>query len=213
MQQATLPLLATVWFVVLAPIVVIDGIFVLTRATSPGGAHPLGDTVPFSYWAIYAKYDRRYAPNDDAFVVAQSWLNIVEVVMGLLTALLGLCKVNNLAIKLAIVVNMMTLYKTVMYYLIDIAENGKYTHHNTFQEQLLMVILPSSFWIIIPCIILRQCFRALNVAQVRAPSKAKPPQPQPQPQPQQSQQNKQHQQQSSNGNNANNGKNQNKKKK
>ncbi|KAL7697048.1 hypothetical protein N2W54_001268 [Lotmaria passim] len=166
MPQAGLPLLAAVWFSAVAPVVLVDGIFVLTRSLDASVPHPLSQVFPFKYWLIYAEYDRRYGPNDDAFVVAQSWLNLVEVALGLLAVLLSFCRANNAAVKLALLVATMTLFKTVLYYVLDIVEDGKYTKHNTFFEQLTMVIIPSSFWIIIPAVIIKKCFAVLTLVNV-----------------------------------------------
>jgi hypothetical protein len=176
MPQAGLPLLAAVWFSAVAPVVVVDGLFVLTRSLDPAVPHPLRDVLPFNYWMMYAQYDHRYGPNDDAFVIAQSWLNLVEVGLGLLVVLLSLCHAKNAAVKLAILVAMMTLYKTVLYFALDIAEEGKYTKHNNFFEQLTMVVIPSSFWIIVPAIIIKKCLRVLaltNVPEHRGKSNSK----------------------------------------
>ncbi|EPY24526.1 hypothetical protein STCU_07136 [Strigomonas culicis] len=164
MAAAKLPLLASIWFAVVAPVVLVDGIFVLKR--QPVGAadltHPLAETFPFNYWLIYEKYDRRYAPNDDAFVVAQSYMNMIEVVLGLVTLALSLVGEHSCSIKLAFTVALMTFYKTVLYFLMDVVEGGIYTHHNTQQEQFLYVILPSSFWILIPGIIMKMCWNRMQ---------------------------------------------------
>lgn len=205
MPQAGLPLLAAVWFSVVAPVVVVDGVFVLTRSLDVNIPHPLSEVVPFKYWLIYAQYDRRYAPNNDAFVVAQSWLNLVEVALGLVAVMLGLLRANNAAVKLAILVATMTLFKTVLYYVLDIVEEGLYTKHNTFAEQFAMVIVPSSFWIIVPAVIIKQCFRILTLVHVpEKKGKAKAAQQQQQQQPNHAQ--------NSNGNNNNNNKSNKKKK-
>lgn len=163
--MAKLSKLAIFWYIMVTPVVLIDGIFVLNRApaNSPNPRHPLADTIPFSYWTIYERYDRRYAPNDDAFVVAQSYLNLLEVFLGLVILFLALCGAQGSAIKLSIVVSMMTLYKTILYFVMDIAEGGKFTKHNSFQDNCLMVLLPSSFWILVPGIILYQCFSSLTL--------------------------------------------------
>ncbi|KPI87685.1 hypothetical protein ABL78_3223 [Leptomonas seymouri] len=161
MPQAGLPLLAAVWFCAVAPVVLVDGIFVLTRSVDATVAHPLSDVFPFNYWTLYSKYDLRYAPNDDAFVVAQSWLNVVEVVLGLLAVMLSLCRAKNAAVKLGLLVATMTMYKTVLYFAMDIAEGSKFTKHNTLFDLLSMVVIPSSWWIIIPAIIIKKCFNIL----------------------------------------------------
>lgn len=176
MAVASLSKLALVWFTLVTPIVLIDGIFVLTRAPASASdhTHPLADTIPFKYWTIYAQYDRRYSSNDDAFVVAQSYLNLAEVALGMVAVVLEVAlKAHGAALKLAIVVCMMTLYKTIIYYVMDVVEGGTYTKHNSPREQFLMVTLPSSFWVIVPAFIMKQCFDSLvatNRAKARKPS-------------------------------------------
>lgn len=177
MAPAKLPILAAIWFASVTPIVLVDGIFVLKRqpATAADLTHPLSQTFPFNYWLIYEKYDRRYAPNDDAFVVAQSYLNMVEVFLGLMTLVLAFAGNHSCAIKLAFSVALMTFYKTVLYLLMDIVEGGAYTHHNTQKEQLLFVLLPSSFWLLIPGIIMKLCWSRMQgaVAERKPKSEAK----------------------------------------
>ncbi|EPY38735.1 hypothetical protein AGDE_05194 [Angomonas deanei] len=154
MPPAQLPLIAKIWFALVTPIVLIDGLFVLNRQPVGSNApHPLANTVPFNFWLIYEKYDRRYAPNDDAFVVAQSYLNLMEIALGLVAIALSFLKKDDLAIKLAALVCCMTFYKTVLYFVMDIVEGGKYTKHNSMKDQIQFVIIPSSFWLIVPAYI------------------------------------------------------------
>ncbi|KAG5475344.1 hypothetical protein LSCM1_03457 [Leishmania martiniquensis] len=173
MPQATLPLLAKVWFLATAPAVIVDSIFVLMRPQRADVPHPLAEVVPFTYWTMYAQYDRRYTANEDAFVVVQSWMNLAEVAMGVCALFLSMCNRQSDAIKLTIVVALMTLYKTVLYCLVDVAEGFKYTRHNPFQDRLTMLIAPWSLWIITPSILLYQCFRAPAVENVPCTSKPK----------------------------------------
>jgi len=163
MSSVKLPALAKLWFLAVTPIVAIDAMFVLFRSSDPKQPHPLAETIPFKYWTIYEKYDLRYAPNDDAFVVAQSWMNVIEVVLGMVAVVLSQMNVHEAAVKLALIVAVMTMYKTVLYYLMDVAEDGKFTSHNTFKDKVLMVWVPSSFWIIVPAIIVAQCSRVLRL--------------------------------------------------
>ncbi|ORC91697.1 uncharacterized protein TM35_000052930 [Trypanosoma theileri] len=159
-----LPLLAQFWFLVSAPVVIIDAIFVCMRSKLGDTPHPLADTPPFNYWMIYATYDQRYAPNDDAFVVVQSWLNLLEVFLGLLAVLLSWRGNPSCSIKLALIVSVMTLYKTIMYLLMDVVEGGKYTHHNEPMDTLKMVVLPSLVWVVMPAVVIMQCVRRLSFA-------------------------------------------------
>lgn len=159
MAKVTVPKLALLWYALVTPVVIIDAIFVLQRSKS--GPHPLAEVVPFNFWVLYAEYDKRYSPNDDAFVVVQSYLNLVEVTLGVLVLLLALFRSRLPAVKLSLVVSAMTIYKTVMYFAMDVVEGGKYTAHNSIPNQLMMVMVPSSFWVVIPSIIFAKCWSQL----------------------------------------------------
>ncbi|KAH9593077.1 Emopamil-binding protein [Trypanosoma melophagium] len=158
-----LPLLAQLWFIVTAPVVIIDAIFVLSRSKLENEPHPLAETSPFNYWVLYATYDKRYAPNDDAFVVVQSWLNLLEVSLGLFAVFLSWRGDACSSIQLAFAVSVMTLYKTVMYLVIDIIEGGKYTQHNTPMDTITMVVLPSLVWVVMPAIVIKLCMQRICV--------------------------------------------------
>lgn len=148
--------LSVLWLLVSIPIVIIDATFVLNRPWTLEQTTP-----PFSLWVTYTKYDKRYADAVDGFVRLQSWLNLVEV------ALQGLAVMTD-SVKLAAAVSLMTLYKTVMYFGMEEADYGKYTKHNSFEDWLLMVGIPSAFWIVMPAYVLWDCARQLHVAPVKA---------------------------------------------
>lgn len=170
-----MPSLATAWFVMTFPIVIIDAAYVLLRA--PPGTyadplrHPFGDVLPLSLWNLYAEHDHRYASNDDAFVVAQSYLNLAEAALGLLALMVALLGFYRAGLVTAIVVSLMTVYKTVIFFLMDFVEKGKFTNHNSLEDKIKFIWAPSSFWIIIPSIILVQCFGALRRLDQRTPKK------------------------------------------
>ncbi|CAD2215508.1 hypothetical protein AGDE_04290 [Angomonas deanei] len=65
----------------------------------------------------------------------------------------------------------MTFYKTVLYFVMDIVEGGKYTKHNSMKDQIQFVIIPSSFWLIVPAYILYVCLGLLKQVTVAAPRK------------------------------------------
>lgn len=166
--------LAIVWFTLTAVVVSIDLVYVLMRPSVIGKPHPLARNPVFAQWEYYATFDKRYGVNDDAFVVVQSICNALEVIMQL--AAVGLNTLGKLgaANKLALVVSIMTLYKTVMYAMMEHFDGGKYTKHNSLQDLVLMVMIPSSFWIMIPAYLAVQSWRRLEVASqtlTKGPSK------------------------------------------
>eukprot|EP00796_Vickermania_ingenoplastis_P004189 gene4189-3027_t len=164
--KIVMPNLGTFWFLINIPIVLIDAAYVLLRAP-PGmypdpSIHPYGNMAPLSWWNTYAIYDHRYHSNDDAFVVAQSYLNIAEAVLGLAALCIAMLGYYRSGLGTAIAVCWMTIYKTIIFFLMDVVEEGKFTKHNTLQDKVLMIWLPSSFWIIIPFILMLQCFSAMR---------------------------------------------------
>ena len=149
---------AIFWFILSAAIVIIDASFVVMRPASMNAT-----TLPHSLWVTYSKHDKRYASMEDAFVVVQSYLNFFEVGLQLLAVLLSLLSVSGLANKIGLVVSVMTIYKTVIYGLMEHFENDKYTKHNSQVDLWQMVIIPSAFWVVIPGFIAIQCWRNLDL--------------------------------------------------
>lgn len=155
--------LAITWFLLTSIIVSIDLAYVLTRPSDPAVRHPLAAAnYVFAQWEYYSTFDKRYAVNDDPFVVVQSLCNFVEVIFQLVAVLLHAAGKYNTANKLALVVSVMTLYKTVMYGMMEHFEGGKYTKHNSTADLIQMVVIPSSFWILIPGILVVQSWNRVN---------------------------------------------------
>ncbi|KAG8345592.1 hypothetical protein TRVL_03581 [Trypanosoma vivax] len=164
------PFIVTVWFLVAAPVVTLDAVFVLNRPPSRGLTHPLANISLMRLWVAYAEFDHRYAANDDGFVVAQSWLNFAEAALGLVAVILSVGQHVETALKLALVTSVMTLSKTVLYLLMDVVEGSRYTRHIGFMEKVFVVLLPSSLWIIFPALVTLECSRRLALAGCRTPN-------------------------------------------
>jgi hypothetical protein len=154
--------LTITWFLLTSIIVSIDLVYVLTRPNDASTRHPLASNYVFAQWEYYSTFDKRYAVNDDPFVVVQSLCNAVEVVLQLTAVLLHAAGKYTTANTLALVVAVMTLYKTIMYGMMEHFEGGKYTKHNSTADLIQMVVIPSSFWIIIPGMIVAQSWRRVT---------------------------------------------------
>lgn len=165
--------LAITWFLLTSIIVSIDLVYVLTRPNDASKRHPLSSNYVFAQWEYYSTFDKRYAVNDDAFVVVQSLCNAVEIVFQLFAVLLHAAGKYTTANTLALVVSVMTLYKTVMYGMMEHFEGGKYTNHNSTADLIQMVVIPSSFWILIPGVIVLQSWRRVTGAASAAKSVSK----------------------------------------
>lgn len=108
-----------IWLILSALIVLYDAAYVLLRPDSVRGGKYFHI---FSGYDIYIKYDTLYAENNDSFVVIQSWLNIVEAILLLISVFLSLS--SNLIFKirgafLVIVTSGFVFWKTVIFLIYD----------------------------------------------------------------------------------------------
>lgn len=173
-----LPTLAIFWLLSMIFVIPIDAVYVLLRAApgeSPDPAfHPYGEMRPISWWNTYAAYDHRYRPNDDVFVVVQAYLNLAELVIGYVAVTVGILGYHRTGLGMTIAVSIMTIYKTVIYFMMDIVDGGMYTNHNSFAAKTMMITFPASIWIVVPAMIVFQCFTALKKLEHLRPEELDP---------------------------------------
>ncbi|XP_073252581.1 uncharacterized protein [Porites lutea] len=85
MMRQNLPSWVAFWLLLSSIICAIDAFFVLLRPhTLPGGKW----NYLFKPYNIYIQVDARYKDLKDAFVIGQSWMNIVEVCLNIVTFIL-----------------------------------------------------------------------------------------------------------------------------
>lgn len=154
--------LAIIWFIVSGVVILIDASFVFMRPDSlPGGK--LAEKVPiWKPWHDNMKFDHRFKALNDPWLFIVSILNVFESLLQFYCVLLHKQKDFSGAHKFCLFVSTCTLYKTIIHFGMEIKEGWPYTKHNTDQEFWLNVILPASFWIIIPVILIYQSFRNLS---------------------------------------------------
>lgn len=140
----TIPRWALVWFAVTAAIVTWDVGFVLLRPASlPGGSmHWLW--VPYD---LYLTVDRRYAEIGDDFVVAQSWMNLVEVGLALLVLRF---RARPVGLLLAFAVALMTTAKTTLFGLTELASGCASIGHAPLWKQILLFWMLNGIWVVVP---------------------------------------------------------------
>jgi hypothetical protein len=56
----------------------------------------------------------------------------------------------------------MTVSKTVLYFMMDKVAGNVFTGHNNWNDFLLMYVLPSSFWIVLPSIVIYMIFNRIS---------------------------------------------------
>ncbi|ROV92342.1 hypothetical protein VSDG_07294 [Cytospora chrysosperma] len=176
------------WLAFSLPLVIWDTGYVLGRpATMPGGwAHaPL-----WTPYELYGEVDHMYGFKQynlgNGFTAAQGVLNAVETFMYLLYFTIWYSNAGSLGVKesssrrriagkpaaLAVLVgfsaSIMTVSKTLLYWLNEYFSGFDNIGHNKPMDLLLMWIIPNGAWIIVPSIMIYQLgseiFSAINIA-------------------------------------------------
>jgi uroporphyrin-III C-methyltransferase len=164
-----MPRWVVVWLVISACIQTYDALYELLGPLSHAGGRLAG------LWpghVFYSRFDHRYA-GFDAFGSAQSWANLLEVVV-IVWALVLRRRFSGLV--LALVVSTATFWKTVLYFLVEITSGLAMTRQSLEQGDLVgflsVAVLPNLVWIVVPLSVVvalgRQAVRVGRRAAVRA---------------------------------------------
>lgn len=151
-KQLTMPRWATIWAVLGSLVCIWDATYVLTRPRSMAK----GDL--FHLFTPYAKYitlDPLYGNLKNAFVIAQSWMNLVEILLTLFAVFLyHLLGRRNLGCLILLVASVMTWSKTALYFIHDYFQRPLHPQDLPIEiatwEYVFMFIIPSLVWVIVP---------------------------------------------------------------
>lgn len=147
------------WLIFSGVIQTYDAAFVLTKPLSDVGG-PLGFLWPGHH--LYATYDGRYAAFD-AFGSAQSWGNLIEV---LLIVWVLRSRRSAGGVLGALVVCVATFWKTVLYFLVEMCGHLAFTKHvldaGDTKGFLGIVIAPNAIWLVMPALAIVALFRQLR---------------------------------------------------
>ena len=142
------------WLVLSSLVVVWDIGFVLCRPASMAGGS-------WSWlWAPYSNYyrvDLAYGDLNNHWIRAQTYGNIVEVILNYSSVALHLSSSHQrqrLADVLLMNVAMMTFWKTVLYWVIEACSSFENTRHNGPFDAIFIFIIPNSLWILVPFLII-----------------------------------------------------------
>ncbi|CAF2489675.1 unnamed protein product [Rotaria sp. Silwood2] len=167
-SQCFMPRWATTWAIIGSLICIWDATYIITRPRSMAN----GDL--FHIFFPYAKYitlDPLYGNLQNAFVIAQSWVNYVEIILTLLSVILyHIAERRNLGCLILLIASVMTWSKTVLYFIHDYFEHSLHPQKLPIEietwEYLFLFIIPSLIWIVLPfsCMwnIGRQILNSLN---------------------------------------------------
>lgn len=137
------------WIFFSGIIVLFDAFFVINRPETLKGGKYYSIFKPYEN---YYKFDTLYNMNDDSFVVIQSWLNVVEVVLSYIGLLLSLssCQGKKLVgAFIALIFNAFIFWKTVIFVWYD--HDWLSAEAKSFSpESIVCYYFPSSLWLIFP---------------------------------------------------------------
>lgn len=87
----------------------------------------------------------------DTFIYAQTWANVVEIVLSLATITLILQRSKG-AVLCAFTVSTMTFWKTVIYMIqyFDFCAGGHLVKHHTWSQYIGLFLIPNGIWIVVP---------------------------------------------------------------
>lgn len=151
-KSIKLPVWVTCWALIGSTVCIWDATYVLTRPRSMKN----GDL--FDYFRPYAKYitlDPLYGDLKNGFVVAQSWINLVEIALTFLSLFIYyVIGRKNFAALLLLVASVMTWSKTVLYFVHDHFARPSYPKNESLNiavwEYIFLFIIPSLVWIVFP---------------------------------------------------------------
>lgn len=167
-NQCFMPWWVTAWAVISSLVCIWDATYVLTRPRSMAKGDLFHIFVPY---ARYITVDPLYGNLKNAFVIGQSYMNYIELTLALFSVILyHLMKRRNLACLILLIASVMTWSKTVLYFIHDHFERSlnplEISTKVELWEHLLLFIVPSSFWVILPFAtmwnISRQIIQLLN---------------------------------------------------
>jgi hypothetical protein len=137
-----------VWMVISYLIMIWDASYVLLRPATMKSGHLFSYYSPYE---LYIKYDTLYGNLKDRFVVAQSQLNLIEVVIAFIALAAASSKIERTRLAgglLCLVVTCFTFWKTVLYVVYGsdhlVVETGKEV------EFLFVFIIPTALWLVFP---------------------------------------------------------------
>lgn len=153
-----LPRWVKIWFGATIPVILWDAGFVLMRPDSlPGGSW---DWLWGAY-ELYLSVDRRYGDTGQAFVLAQTWMNLFEAALGAVTLWLA-ARERPAACLLAFSVALMTAFKTVLYFLVEVASGFASIGQAELWRILLFYVGMNGIWVVVPTAIVLRLGRELH---------------------------------------------------
>ncbi|KZT02836.1 uncharacterized protein LAESUDRAFT_660995 [Laetiporus sulphureus 93-53] len=155
----------SLWFALTVPVIFWDAMYCLTRPRSMVGGDLHWIWKPY---ALYQEVDYIYGikayEEGDGFPNAQSLLNIVENFMNIGYLYLAHVKGTPTATLLGFASAVMTLSKTVLYWLQELYCGGCSVGHNSLKDLIVLWIIPNGLWLLGPSFIIWRLGKDISTA-------------------------------------------------
>ncbi|KAI0060100.1 hypothetical protein BV25DRAFT_1993127 [Artomyces pyxidatus] len=161
--------IVSLWFLLTAPVIIWDATYCFFRPRSMLGGDLHWIWKPYElYQEVDYVYGVRSYESGDGFTNAQSFLNVVETGLNLLYLYLAHVTKLPSASVVGFASVVMTLSKTVLYWLQEYYCGGCSVGHNDFQTLFVYWIIPNGLWLVVPTYIIyalgKDIAASMNVA-------------------------------------------------
>ncbi|KAH9964869.1 hypothetical protein BC827DRAFT_1185639 [Russula dissimulans] len=143
------------WFILTAPVVIWDAFYCLMRPRSMVGGDLHWIWEPYGiYQDIDWTYGVKALRDNNGFTNAQSVLNLVETAVNVFYVYLAHVAKYPSASVVGFASAVMTLSKTVLYWLQEYHCNYCNVGHNDWKALVIYFIIPNGLWLVIPALIM-----------------------------------------------------------
>jgi len=168
----------SLWFLITAPVIAWDAgyCFMRPRSMIGGDLHWIWE--PYGiYQNIDLVYGVRAYEERNGFTNAQSFLNVIETVMNIVYLYLAHVSSSPVAPVVGFAAIVMTLSKTVLYWMQEYFCGGCAVGHNTTRDLIVYWIIPNGLWLVVPSAIVyvlgRDIANALKFSSAREAARKK----------------------------------------
>lgn len=146
-----IPIWLVGWVAITVPVVMWDAAYVLMRPYSETSAI-------WKPYQLYAEVDLTYGKSgnahSEAWCLSQTMMNVVEVLLQcyalLRIAMTG--RTDRCAAVTLLVASVGTLWKTLLYFLIEHNSNWANVGHNDLHTLITLYVIPNGLWIVFPAL-------------------------------------------------------------
>ncbi|EFC45452.1 predicted protein [Naegleria gruberi] len=140
------PLWISLWLVIQIALQTWDAAFVMLRPRSMKGGDFFAIFAPYD---LYIQVDKSYGELQNGFVIAQTLVNFLEILL----IIIGLLSRKSFCgFSLILLGSIMSCSKTILYFLVDICDGFEFTGHNDWPTWISLYFIPSFVWIIFPAL-------------------------------------------------------------